>query len=246
MIQARTLIFDFECTSLNADFGNIICVGYKWLGEDEVHIIAASDPRDDKDVVEQFLDVWNQADIIVAYNGVRFDRPLFYAKLLEHSLEIPPNIPFVDPYFTAKSNLRISSKRLDTVARYLGCEAEKSAVSGRIWKKAMFGDAEALEYIYEHCIADVWVLEEVYVKLMPLMRQHPRVAGSDRGLCRFCGSADLERRGYARTALIERIKLRCKGCGRYDQRAMTATERKARTAWLEAVDQQERPDLTRP
>jgi uncharacterized protein YprB with RNaseH-like and TPR domain len=228
--SARVLLFDFETTALVADFGTIIAVGWKWLDEPDVHVWTGS-PRSDKALVRRFAAVWNQADVLVAYNGVRFDRPMFYAKLLEHGLELPANTPFVDPYFTARSNLRLSRKSLDNVARFLELDVQKTPVTGRVWKAATHGSPaerrQALTYIAEHCRLDVLVLEQVYLRLRPLMRTHPRVGALE--ACRHCGGLRLQRRGYrppVGSGRYRRLVLQCTGCRAYEVRALTAAERK--------------------
>lgn len=230
MSNAKILIFDLECTSLKADFGTIITIGWKWLDDPEVHVWSGS-PRSDRALVRRFLPVWNQADVIVAYNGIRFDRPYFYAKLLEHGFEIPPNTPFVDPYFAAKSNLGISRKSLDNVARFLQLDVQKTPVDGRIWKQATHGSpaerSQALTYIAEHCRLDVLVLEAVYLRLRPLMRTHPRVG--ELGACRHCGGKRLVRRGWRPAVAggkFKRLVVQCKKCSAYEIRTLTAAERK--------------------
>jgi uncharacterized protein YprB with RNaseH-like and TPR domain len=75
-----------------------------------------------------------------------------------------------DVYFTAKSKLKLHSKRLDSVAKALGCSHSKTEVLISEWQKARWGDKEALEYIVEHNVEDVYVLEEVYDKLRPFVK----------------------------------------------------------------------------
>lgn len=227
---AKILLFDLECTSLKADFGSIIAIGWKWLDDPEVHVWTGS-PRNDRPLVARFLKVWNQADILVAFNGIRFDRPYFYTKLLEHGLEIPPNTPFVDPYFAAKSNMATSRKSLDTLARFLDLDVQKTPVTGKAWKAATHGSGaerrEALGYIAEHCRLDVLVLEQVYLALRPVMRTHPRVGPATQ--CRHCSGRQV-RRGYRpplASGKFRRVVLQCWKCGSYETRATTAAERKA-------------------
>lgn len=229
---AKILLFDLECTSLKADFGSIIAIGWKWLGDDEPVTVWTGSPRSDRTLVKRFLKVWNQADIMVAYNGVRFDRPYLYTKLLEHGLEIPPNTPMVDPYFAARSNTSLSRKSLEVVARFLDLDVQKTPVSGRIWKAATHGSPaerrEALVYIAEHCRLDVLVLEQVYLAFRPLMRAHPRVGTPAQ--CRHCGHDHLIRRGFRPPLAggkVRRLVTQCTRCRAYEVRAQTAAERKA-------------------
>ncbi len=224
--MARILLWDIESTGLKGDFATILCIGYKWFGEKKVSVISITDypetfkkdPGDDSRLMKDFMKVYNQADMTVTYYGTGFDRKMMYTKLLEHNLPIPANIPMVDLFWTVKGNTTLSRKSLATVSEFLKLKTHKTLVLGRVWKKAMSGHGPSIKYIIEHCIADVKVLEETYVRLRPLVRTHPRVSGAEP--CRYCGSLHLQRRGISRTALSERQRVQCQKCSGWDTRAV--------------------------
>lgn len=224
MNPAKILLFDIETTNLAADFAQLLCVGYKWWGQKTVHCprIDRSRPnfrKAEKALLQDFLAVYETADVIVSYNGKMFDVPFLQAKALEHGLGVLPNPSHVDLYWTAKHGLRISRKSLQNLAYYLGVPHEKTPVEGRIWVDAMMGVPKALNYIVAHCKADVLVLEDVYKIMRPLVRQHPRVMGPLLGCCRFCGSQHLQRRGrYINKAKSEFQRVRCMDCQGWDSR----------------------------
>jgi DNA polymerase elongation subunit (family B) len=68
----------------------IICVSYKWLGEDEVYNLSWDKNQCDKFLLEQFIEVMNEADVLVAHNGDRFDLPWMKTRALKHDLEMLP------------------------------------------------------------------------------------------------------------------------------------------------------------
>lgn len=227
--MARILIWDLETTHLKADFGTVLCAGYKWLGEKKIHVPAISDyrafrkdPTNDGPLMKDFLKVYSQADLTITYFGIGFDRKYFYTKLLEHGLEIPFNIPMVDLFFTVKSNMALSRKSLGNVGYFLGLDAEKTPCEGKIWKRAMVGHAPSIKYVVDHCEADVQLLEEAYLRLRPLIRTHPRVEG--RSPCRYCGSERLQYRGWALTSLLPKRKIFCPNCGGWEQRSVPKAE----------------------
>jgi uncharacterized protein YprB with RNaseH-like and TPR domain len=227
MSKPRILIWDIECSGLDADFGTLLAVGFKWLGEKDVTVLAITDydtfkkdPTNDKGLVRDFLKVYETADLTVAYNGVLFDKPWLMAKCLEHRLPIPPNIPMQDPYFCVKSNLRISRKSLQNTAYFLNLSNEKTPVEGKIWKRAGAGHKASIQYIVEHCYADVMVLEELYLYLRPLMRTHWRLGGT-MGQCRFCSSFKLHSRGRLMTKNKGEVRrVQCQECAGWDQRTL--------------------------
>lgn len=228
MEQAKTLLWDLETTSLKADFGFIVAVGYKWLGEKKTHVLTIGDfdaknfRQREKALVKKFAGILASADISITHNGQRYDHPWMNAKMLEYRLGVLPPIPQVDTLQIARKHLRaVSRKRLDTLAYYLGTREEKSPVEGRIWVDAAVGSKSALRYIVTHVRKDVEVLEEVYMLLRPLLLGHPRVSGY--GLeCRYCGFAPVQRRGYGYSSTKGRqIQVWCPSCGGWEKRAGT-------------------------
>lgn len=217
--KARIICWDIETTNLKPDFGHLLCIGYKFIGEKRVHILSVDQFKGrnfrakEKALVKAFAEVVEGADISVTHNGQRFDHTYMNAKMLEYRLGALKPIPQVDTLMIARKHLRsLSRKSLQNISYYLGTSDEKTPVEGRIWVDAMTGSKKALKYIIDHCKADVLVLEEVYLTLRPLLQGHPRVQGY--GPCRYCGSYDLWRKGYAFTSNRgPQIYLKCQTCG---------------------------------
>lgn len=222
--MAKILAFDLESTHLKADFGTLLCVGYRWLHEKKVHCLAITDydsfknnATDDRKLLVDFIKVLDEADIIVTYYGKCFDWPYLQAKSLEYGMGPLPTIPHVDLYFTVKSNMCISRKSLANVSEYLCLDAKKTPVLGRVWKRAMTGHHGSIKYIVRHCIADIELLVELYEKLRPLVRSHPKINGN--GPCRFCGSEKLQKRGKLLSVLKgARERVQCQSCAGWDSR----------------------------
>lgn len=223
--EPKILFWDLECTHLKADWGTILCAGYKFLHEKKVHVPSImdyegweKDVTNDKKLVQDFYKVLMEADLIVTYFGKGFDWKYITAKLLEHGLPPLPNIPHIDLFYTVKNNMALSRKSLDNVARFLDLENQKSPVTGKMWKQAQIGNKNAIKYVIKHCKFDVLVLEELYLKLRPLVRQHPRV-GEVRN-CSACGSNRLHRRGRALStvAKTERYRYQCQDCRHWSVR----------------------------
>lgn len=254
-MDAKVLLFDIETTSLKADFGFVLAIGYKWLGDKKVTILEIGDfdaktfRAKEKALVKAFAEIYNQADLTVTHNGQRFDIPYINAKMLEHRLGILPPLPQVDTLQIARKHLRaVSRKRLDTLSYYLGTHDEKTPVEGRIWVEAAVGSKSARKYIIDHCRADVLVLEEVYLLLRPLLLGHPRVSGV--GPCRYCGSFNLENRGPAySSAKGFQQRIRCRDCGGWENRLARESEfvqtRQAEPARARRTRQSTRPRSAR-
>lgn len=211
------LPFDIETSHLKADFGTILSFGYqRWTVRDgeyealdaEPVVLTSTaatikrDPTDDKDLCRRIRKVMLDADIWIGYYSKGFDLKFIQAKLGEHRLGYLPPMgrAHVDLFYAAKSAFALSRKSLGNVSYHLGVEGSKTPVEGRIWKKAMVGNKEALRYIVEHNKADVSLTWNLYRELLPLMPGHAFVGNKT-----YCNRCDqpMQRRGLARTATVK-------------------------------------------
>jgi uncharacterized protein YprB with RNaseH-like and TPR domain len=219
--MSRIVAFDIEATGLKADFAYLLSAAFGDVNKNDidVYVLPGGKLSNEVQLVRTVAERVQEADVLVSYYGKGYDIPFLNAKMLEYDLPVLPNIPHVDLYWTVKHNLAISRKSLQNVAYFIRAKSSKTAVEGRLWKAAMIGDKKALAEIALHNIADVQVLKEVYNKLRPLVRQHPRVNGF--GPCRTCGNEKLQRRGLAITQLkSQRQRVQCQKCGSWDLRPL--------------------------
>lgn len=223
-MTARILLWDLETSNLNANFGFIISASYKWLGEDKVHTVRIDkskgynkDRTNDKEIVEHLGEVISQADMMVTHYGKRFDFPYLQTRRMVHGLDPLPPVAHVDTWWIARYRMKLNSNRLDTLARFLGCAVQKTAVSGPHWVRAMAGHKDAIDYVVDHGEKDVLVLEEVYLQIRPLFENHPNVTLPDgppgKHLCPRCGSDKLQKRGWTIARVARRQRYQCTSCG---------------------------------
>ena len=102
----------------------IICVSYKWLDEDQVYNLSWDINQDDKFLLEQFIEVLNEADLIVAHNGDRFDLKWIKTRALFHGLKMLIDYPQFDTLKVAKKKFYFNSNRLDYISKFLGFEGK--------------------------------------------------------------------------------------------------------------------------
>jgi len=226
--QPRVLFFDIEATGLKADFGYLLCFGYKWLDEKEAHVIGLKDYpgkklTDDSRLVKEVERILNSADVIVSYYGKRFDIPFINSRLLKADsmrfISIPDSA-HVDLWFTIRYKLKLHSNRLASVIEFLDLKTKKTPLKGPQWIDAMAGDKNARSYVEDHCAADVKALEEAYLIVRPLVVKHPRmqVGGDGQTSCPNCGSYAVQSRGYTVTvAALRKRRLQCQKCGHWFQ-----------------------------
>ena len=232
--KVKVLIFDIETSPMRAYIWNMwnnnthleqmisdwFCISWsaKWLYSNEVmgEVLTPEEAinEDDCRIVTSLWKLFNEADIIVAHNGNKFDIPRMNSRFIINGL--PPTKPYfsIDTCLIARKQFGFSSNKLDALAEYFNIP-HKLDTSFDLWKNSMNGDEESLNYILKYNKMDVIILEEVYLKLRPWIKNHPNM-GNLEGLelaCSNCGSKNLEELDDYYYTSVGKYKLyRCKHC----------------------------------
>lgn len=225
--KQKILIWDIESYPLvvttwqlfepRLDYGNIvedwglICGAWKWVGEKEVHAVAVNPrkPKDDKNVIHELHKVLSEADVIVAHYGDKFDLPKFNARAIFHGLPPIPPIQTIDTKKVAKKYFGFSSNRLDYLGQYLGL-GKKLPTGYGLWLSVLAGNEKALAKMVRYNKQDVKLLEKVYLKLRPFMRNHPNEnLHGPMSCCPTCGSKQFQKRGLKYFKTTARQQYQC-------------------------------------
>lgn len=233
---AKILIFDIETSPLRAYVWRrwkqniyldqtisewfLISWAAKWLEESEVYSECLSPKEikseDDSRIIKKLWMLIDEADIIIAHNGKSFDSKKMNSRFILQGL--PPTSPYIqiDTKEVAAKQFGFSSNKLDALAGYFGIE-HKDDTDFELWSKCMDGDQEALNYMQKYNKKDVTILEQVYLKLRPWIKNHPNVAlylEEDNMVCPVCGSKHLEEDGSFYYTTVNKFKvMRCQDCG---------------------------------
>ncbi len=229
----NVVLFDIECTNLNANFGYMLCVGYKKLGEKNGHCISITDfpafhkdPTNDYYVTKAAGEALRDADVLIGWYSTKFDLPYLQTRLLYHKLPTLPPIQHVDGWKIAKYKMKLNSNRLASLSAFLEVE-DKTPLTGPIWIKAAAGHKPSVKYVVDHCIQDVEVLEQVYDRIKPLMTNHPGMGVILGKLfaCPVCGGEKLQKRGYHMSRTRKYQRYHCQKCGAWsnDGKALSKT-----------------------
>jgi len=255
MLQPRVLMLDIETAPLlgyhwglwkqNIGYGQlesewyILCWAAKWLGDKKVHAhgldagkIAKSDSDvKDAELLEPLWELMDEADIIVAHNGKKFDMPKINARFLKAGFNPPSPYKQVDTLNECKKTFRFTSNRLDAVAQFLGLGRKMDTGGFDLWTDYMKGSKAAQKKMLKYNIQDVKLLEDVYLKLLPWMPNHPNVGvyvDHDKPICPKCGSTHLQKRGYAYTQVGKYHRMQCMGCGGWSRTRFTINTKEVR------------------
>ena len=242
--KPKILVWDLETAgpnSFKADLSVVLMMGYKWLGEKKVTVLTidqfpgwfSKKGLNDKPLIKAMLKVMEEADLMVAHYGDRFDRRFFQGRCALHNLPSPPPTKQRDTWQIARRAFAFSSNRLTDLADNMRLGHKKQTKDKPDhwpgwWIRAMAGDRSAIRDMAEYCKNDVLALEELYLRIREYDYTHPRVY-EDREKCRLCG-ASVQYRGTCFVGEHKYRRFQCTGCGKWDR------ERRALKDVIESED----------
>lgn len=142
----------------------IICICYKWEGENKVHSLEWNN-GDDKDIVVKFAKIINSADEVIAQNGDAFDIKWLRTRCIYHRVPMNPKINSIDTLKMARNNFKFNSNKLDYMGKFFGLGSKLKTDFG-LWKNILLkNDKKSMSIMVEYCKQDVNLLEEVYKQL---------------------------------------------------------------------------------
>jgi hypothetical protein len=213
--SARILLLDIE-TSLMKFYGfspkveyiphelmiqdwSILCWGAKWLFEPEIMgetvVPEESINRQDKRILQGIWDLLDEAHIVITQNGLNFDMKKLRSRFLENGFPPFSPVQHVDTLKVSREVFGWSYNRLDALGRKFGI-GKKADMEIEDWIMCAEGSQEHLTKMFEYCKRDVApLLEEVYLKLMPWVPNHPNLGlytDHDGDVCPKCESQDLK------------------------------------------------------
>ena len=198
----------------------IISFAVKWLFDSEVYssVLTAEEikNKDDKRIVKDLWEYVDEAEVIIAHNGRKFDMPKANTRFLKHGLMPPTTYLIIDTLDTLKKYFKVSSNKLNFVNAFLGIPQKTDTGGFELWSECMKGNEDSLASMETYNRNDVLILEELYVKLRPWIKPHPNVSlySDDKDTCcPSCGGKRLEGAGHYATPVNRYQAWRCKDCG---------------------------------
>ena len=195
----------------------IICISYKWEGEEKVHTLKWNKNQCDKKLLIDFIKIANKADEIIAHNGDRFDVKKIRTRCIFHRIPMFPKYRTLDTLKKAKSGFSFNSNRLDYIAKFLDVGAKLKHEGFNMWVKCMQGDKQALKDMIKYCEQDIIVLEDVYLAMQSYIKNNTHVGvhnGGKKHDCSTCGSENVEylKANITSAGTIKR-QMKCNSCG---------------------------------
>jgi hypothetical protein len=169
----------------------IICVCWKWEGEEEVHSLTWDKNHCDKKLLKKFIKELEKSDEAIAHNGDRFDIKWLRTRALFHGVDMNHTIRTIDTLKVAKSGFNFNSNKLDYIAQFLKVGKKMETGGLDLWKRVCLEKcSDSLIRMVDYCKVDVEILEKVFLKLNPYAKpktQYAVLRGGDKYECPECG-----------------------------------------------------------
>lgn len=199
----------------------------KWLGDKKTMVKSLPDYKnykkndtDDSALLQDLWDLLDEADIVIGHNAQKFDCKKVNSRFLLNGMPPPSPYRVIDTLKAAKAHFAFTSNRLDSLGEILGLGRKVDTGGFELWRGCMNNDPKCWKLMCKYNKQDVDLLEKVYLKLRPYIKNHPNVnilgdlATTE---CPACGSSRLHRRGYAFTNTSKYERLCCADCGKWSR-----------------------------
>lgn len=169
-------------------------------------------------ILQELYDLFDEADIVVAHNGDKFDIKKINTRLVRF-FDTPPS-PFIsiDTLKLARQNFAFTKNNLGELGLFFGIGGKMQHTGYDLWRGCIEGDRKAWNTMRRYNIRDVELLREIHHLLRGWARSHPVVLDMGEFGCPSCGGHEYEKRGVRRTVagtFYQRYRCLSPACGAY-------------------------------
>jgi DNA polymerase elongation subunit (family B) len=176
-------------------------------------------------MVTRAHEIYDQADYVVTFNGVRFDNKHLRASWAE--LGLPPPSPWRDvDLFRTVGKFNWPSRKLAFVCDKLGLNLKTDPGGFETWDHIIRGNeeqkAKAQRRMIRYCKNDVKITAQLFDRLLPWIDglNVPLISGGNEedmsageAMCTRCGGVNVQARGWAYTTTYRYRRFCCTDCG---------------------------------
>ena len=213
------------------EVGYTLCWAARWEGDSEV-LFAGVHTHSMQDMLQQMWDLLDEADVVIHYNGKKFDVPTLNKEFVKHGMPPPSPYQQIDLFHVVRREFRFERNGMDFVCEQLGIPGKIQHKGMELWDECMdtlkFQEKgiEMPEYVEKawrlmkrYNVQDVKMLRHLYKRLLPWIKNHPNRAlwmpPSDKPKCPNCGSTKLRFKSYKQSLTLTYKQYQCKNCGSY-------------------------------
>lgn len=195
--------------------GVILCWVAKWVNSNDFHQGTLWD--DGKEgMIRKLHALMEEADLIVAHNGDKFDIKHVNSEIADLGLAPPSASKTVDTLKVARARFRLPSYKLDYLCKRWNLGRKLKHEGFELWLACMSGKRRAQQKMLRYNKHDVKILQRLYYKLRPWIKNHPQhglYKESARPVCSNCGSHRVHKKGMSYTARGAYQRYKCSDCG---------------------------------
>jgi hypothetical protein len=201
----------------------MLSFAYQWIDEKKVHCKAlcdypgyAKNKTDDTPLIKDLHKLFDEADILIAHNGDRFDRRKSNSRFLGCGLPPPSPYKTIDTLKVARKHFLQGSNSLQSLGEFLGLGGKLPTTGWHTWRGCIDGDPKAWGALKKYNKRDVTLGLNVYRFMLPWIDNHPDMrVYTGKASCRNCGSHDMQMRGEHRTIAAVHQRYQCKSCSHW-------------------------------
>lgn len=131
--------------------------------------------RDDKRIVKSIHKLMSEADCVITHNGDKFDIKKLNWKFMLHNLEPNRRYTSIDTLKKSREIFSAPSHAMDYLVQALGYSG-KHEMRNEDWIQCEAGNQEALQKMYNYNLNDIFMLEDLYLRMRGWMKTHPNFA----------------------------------------------------------------------
>lgn len=220
---------------------SILSYAAKWLSTGKVYFEHAGGRgvgkvRDDRRLLRPLWQLLDDAEIVVAQNGSRFDVKKINARFIISGLAPYSPIRVVDTLSASRKYFGFTSNKLAYTSSILTDtpkEQHRKYPGIELWKACLADDPKAWAEMRKYNIRDVVATEKKYLALRPWLTNHPNLGAyfdGDQHNCPNCASSHVTKQGSKVTQQGRRQQYKCQKCGAWSsgkQQIISPQRRKA-------------------
>lgn len=222
----KTLVLDIETLPLEAyvwglwdvnipinmikEPGQVVCFASKWVGTKSTQFHRGPD------VIQTAWELLDAADVVIHYNGKKFDVPHLNTEFVLAGLGPPSPFKHIDLCNVVKRQFKFPSNKLQYVSTALGLPGKVDTGGFELWKGIMANDEKWWAKMEKYNIQDVRITEKLYQRILPWIPDHPNLRLFNANwVCPTCGGPRLQKRGFAYTKVSKFQQYQCLSCNSY-------------------------------
>lgn len=219
LVYAYDLRTEYINPSMIVEPSRVLCFAAKWHGDSRT-MFYSEWTHGRSDMIDEAWRLLDEADIVVTYNGVRFDVPHLQREMLLEGCTPPAPWIDVDLLQTVRREFKFMSARLGYVVEQLGLDAKGDPGGFDTWRGVLHGIRKAQTRMEKYNRQDVVITDQLFAHLRAtgwLRMPHAGLFGGSMHACHACGSTRLTPDGIARTRMSAWLRLSCSDCGAHNR-----------------------------